>query len=259
MKMPRGVRARAALATSVLAVAALAACVPSPKTTYETDAGETITVDWAGYPGHARIDAETVLAAPSAEEVKSYAAEFLGSIEEKLTAEFGLRWEDDPSWPQLVTPWDENGYGGGSLYVGVESGMRQSTSVPDRAEDWYRVIDMISAVAKEYGLGEVEIDNFDPSSPEEFAESFGTADPDEQWQWQGGAEGEHDGLYVAITDVRRDPTGDAAKMSRRGVMKPQFIAISYRATALPDAERQAFIERLRPFKGLEHPDATHSD
>ncbi len=257
--MPRGVRAHAALVTSVVAVAALTGCVPSPRTTYETDAGETVTVDWADYPGHARMDADTVLAAPSAEDMESYAAEVLGSIEEQLSAEFDLRWEDDAGFGPLVTPFDENGYGGGSLYAGYNSVMRQSTTVPDRPQDWHRLVDIVSAVAKSYGLGGVVIDNFNPEMPDELAESFGTSDPDEQWNWQGGAHSEHEFLYVGITDVRRDASGEAAKMSRRGVMRPQFIAIAYNATALPDAHRQEFIERLRPFEGLERPEATHSD
>jgi hypothetical protein len=254
-------RARAgALAAGVLAVAALTGCAPSPKTTYTTESGETVTVDWVDYPGHARVDAEALLAAPSAEQVAAHAAEVLETIEKQLTAEFGLRWEDDPGWPEGTFEWDDNGYNGDSLYVGFDSGMRQSTTVPDRPEDWHRAVEIISAVAESYGLGKVKIDNFDPWSPELFAESFGTSDPDKQWNWQGSTtEGHQGGLYVGFTDVSRDPSGEAAELSRRGVMSPQFIAISYGATVLRDANRQEFIERLRPFEGLKRPEATSPD
>jgi hypothetical protein len=253
------VRGGVLIAVGVLAVATLSGCVASPKTTYTTESGETVTVDWANYPGHADIDAEAILAAPSAEELDAYAVDLLGAIEEQLTAQFDLRWEDDPGFGPLVTPFDENGYGGGSLYAGYDSVMRLSTTVPNDPQDWYRLVDIVSAVAKSYGLGDVVIDNFNPEMPEEHAEAFGTADPDEQWNWQGGARSEHEFLYVGITDVRRDASGEAARQGGRGVMRPQFIAISYSAAALPDAHREEFIERLRPFRGLERPDATHSD
>ncbi len=99
------------MVVGVLSVATLSGCVPSPKTTYTTESGESVTVDWANYPGHADIDAEAILAGPSAEELDAYAAELLGAIEEHLSAAFDLRWEDETGFGPLVTAFDENGYG----------------------------------------------------------------------------------------------------------------------------------------------------
>ncbi|WP_157157120.1 hypothetical protein [Diaminobutyricimonas sp. LJ205] len=127
MMTSRAVRAGVALAAGALAVMALTSCAASPKTTYVTDAGETVTVDWADYPGQSNIDSAQVLAAPATEDVEEASLQLLAEIETALTEEFGLEWEVGP--PSEATWWehDDNGYGGDSLYVGYLSLMRQST------------------------------------------------------------------------------------------------------------------------------------
>ncbi|AUI51615.1 hypothetical protein [Arthrobacter crystallopoietes] len=116
----------------------LVGCASSPTTTYQTESGQQITVDWAEYPGHAYSAAEDVLHAPPAEELEAVSTKLLGEIEARLTDEFGLAWEDGPDDGGNFFPQEGNGYGGDSLYVSFNSAPRESRTVPEDPRDWHR-------------------------------------------------------------------------------------------------------------------------
>jgi hypothetical protein len=173
--------------TAVVVAVALTACTPSPKTTYVDAGGQSVTLDWADYPGQAGVDAGEVVLAPSAEEVRARSALILGEIEQRVSSEFGLNWEngttgteerDEPRYGGSIYPNGGNGYGGESLYVTYNSISRETLSIPQSVDDWNRIQDIINDVARAHGLGEFASDGLV-----------------EHWRWSGTAYGESQWLY----------------------------------------------------------------
>lgn len=247
-------RAPATLA-ALAALAALSGCASSPTTTYIDPSGAEVTVDWADYPGSPGVDATDVLSAPPKEEIEQVESELMAEIERALGAEFDLdrQSEGEARW----FPAGGNGYGGDSAYVVVNSQDHVSDTVPDSAGDWRRIVDIVSAITDARGLGPVELDH-ERADAGELRERFGTGDPDDYWQWTGTAYGSSQWLSIALTDVSRDGSGDAAEEWKNG-WPDQSITISYGATTLPAGDRAEFERRLAPFAGLDMPPATTSD
>ena len=245
----------AALST-LTALAALSGCAPSPTTSYVGPSGAEVTVDWADYPGSPGVDANDVLSAPPKQDIARVEADLLAEITSALDAEFDLEWrtEGDAQW----FPAGGNGYGGESEYVVFNSHDHVSDSVPGSADDWRLVIDIVSGITDSRGLGPVELSH-ERADADDSVERFGTDDPDEYWQWWGDAFGSSQWLSVALTDVSKDDSGEAAEESDSFDWPAQSIALSYGATALPEGGRAEFERRLAPFAGLDMPPATTSD
>ncbi|WP_264670318.1 hypothetical protein [Arthrobacter sp. VKM Ac-2550] len=246
--------------TAALAVL-LAGCASSPTTTYQAG-GQEITVDWAEYPGHAYTAAEDVLQAPPAEELEAVSGKLLGEIEARLTDEFGHAWEDGPDDGESFFPQEGNGYGGDSLYVSFNSVPRESLAVPEDPQDWQRAVDIVSEVTESYGLGKLELGNLEPALAEETAERLGSTELQHQWQWFGDAYGQSQWVSLTLTDVERDPTGEAVEEMKGSIeygWNPRSITISYGATTVRNEDREQFLAALEPFEGLDRPEATTSD
>jgi hypothetical protein len=257
---PPGLIATAALSAALAVL--LVGCASSPTTTYQAESGQQITVDWAEYPGHAYTAAEDVLQAPSAEELEAVSTKLLGEIEARLTGEFGLAWEDGPDDGEKFFAQEGNGYGGDSLYVSFNSVSRESLAVPEDPRDWHRAVDIVSEVTESYGLGKLEPGNLDPDLAEETAERLGSAELEEQWQWFSDAYGQSQWVGLTLTDVQRDPTGEAAEEMKGSIeygWNPRSITISYGATTIRNEDREQFLTALEPFEGLNRPETTTSD
>ncbi|QYF73119.1 hypothetical protein [Cryobacterium sp. PAMC25264] len=253
-------RAVAGMLAALTLAITLTSCAPSPTTTYRADSGETVTVDWSDYPGHDGMDAEDVLRAPPAEEIRTVSASILGEIEARLSDEFRLEWEDGPSGGEgTFFPQEGNGYGGDSLYVTFNSAGRESLSIPSRAEDWTRIMQLISDVTSAYGLGALERESIDPDRSAESAERSGSDDPAAQWQWFGTAFGDSQWVSVSMNDIDRDRSGKAAgEIGVDNGWNARSVQISYGATTLGSEDRAAFLDRIEPFEGLPQPQATTS-
>jgi hypothetical protein len=257
---PPGFIATAACSAALAVL--LVGCASSPTTTYQAESGQQITVDWAEYPGHAHTAVEDVLQAPPAEELEGASSKLLGGIEARLTDEFGLAWEDGPDDGENFFAQEGNGYGGDSLYVTFNSVSRESLTVPEDPRDWRRAVDIVSEVTNAHGLGKLELGNLDPALAEETAERLGSAELEEQWQWFGDAYGQSQWVSLTMTDVARDPTGEAAEEMKGSIeygWNPRSITISYGATTIRNEDRQQFQTALEPFEGLDRPEATTSD
>lgn len=234
----------------------LVACAPaSPVSEYTAANGSRVEVRWRDYPGHAGMAADQVLQAPVAEKVDERARNVMRAIERRLSAEFGLEWEDGPVEGGLY-PQEGNGYGGDSLYVTYNSGTRESLGVPDFSE-WQRVLDVVDGAAPAYGFEAVNLDAVMVAG-EEFGVGPERARDEGVWEWGGTARAAGQWLNVSITDVRRDTSGKAESRAG-GAGNGQAIALSYGATTLHQRDREVFLERLQPFLGLERPPATTSD
>jgi hypothetical protein len=246
---------------------ALTSCVPSPKTTYVAAAGEQVTVDWVDYPGQSGVPAAEVLVAPSAEATRAQSAAILGEIESRLTAEFGLVWEDGPREDDQridgdFYPGGGNGYGGESLFVTFNSLPRESLTIPTSAADWHRIMEVIGEVTRAHGMGALKVDGLDTELTAEEIQRYGSENHDEFWQWSGTAYGQSQWVYAGLIDVGRDASGKALSDMGGSVdygWNTRSINISYGATVLPAADRASFIERVAPFAGLSQPKPTDSD
>lgn len=136
---------------------------PSPTSTYAGADGETVTVDWADYPGEAGVDADAVRAAPDQDELEPVARELIERVRAAIEAEGSVvmapveregTWFDDDNWFAA----DGNGYGGESMYVTLNCCDLESESVP-APDAWRGVLDAASAVTEEFGLGPLVLDH----------------------------------------------------------------------------------------------------
>lgn len=256
-----------AIVIAVAASLALTSCDSSPKTKYVAASGEQVTVDWVDYPGQAGVSAAEVLLAPSVEATRTQSAAILGEIESRLTAEFGLVWENGPRGDgQRIEgdfyPGGGNGYGGKSLYVTFNSVPRESLTIPTSAADWHRIMEVIGDVTRAYGMGALKVDGLDTELTAEDIQLYGTDNHDEFWQWSGTAYGQSQWVSAGLIDVERDASRKALSDMGGSVdygWNTRSITISYGATVLPAADRASFIERVTPFAGLSQPKPTDSD
>jgi hypothetical protein len=252
------VRAGAVLAAAVAVALALGACAPSPTSTYVNASGEEVTVNWADYPGHAYYDADEVLKAPPAEDIETVSSAVIGEIEQRLTAEFALAWEDGPDGDQFH-PLKGNGYGGPSLYVTFNSVSRESLGIPRSSAEWRRILDVVNDVLASHGFGDVQLEFTDR---DESSEEGGRSNSDEHWQWAGMAHHNSEWVMVSLMDVDRDTSGEAMKEMKGSIeygWNPRSVNILYGATTLSAASRAEFLNSALPFTGLARPDATTSD
>ena len=251
----RPTRPRAAAVAAALAlVLALSACSSSPTSTYRTDTGQEVTVDWADYPGHAGMETDAVLRSPSAEEVEEFSALVLGDIEQRLTTEFGVEWADGPDGEgDRFHPFEGNGYGGASSYVTFNSTTRETRGIPTEAGDWDGILEIARAALSDHGFGALEAEHVEPAASDDL---------DRTWQWSGSAQLDAQWVFVTLIDVDRDPSGDARGQMEGAIeygWEARSISIAYGATTISEASREEFTAAAEPFEGLERPEATSSD
>lgn len=242
---------------------ALSGCNVSPTSTVTRPDGSEVTVSWADYPATAWDDAEQILAGPPESEVEPRVAALFDEIRTTLDEEFDFRWtlEGEDSWYRF----GGNGYGGESYLLLYESSSLVSDGVPTSAADWDKIIERVSAVTDAYDLGRVVLDHESPPPWEDEAwqkeqfDIFGTDDPDAYWSWSGRVFTGSERLDVEITDVDRDPSGEAAEAYADDYAGGHQVQFSYSARTIPDDERDAFVQALKPFKGLTRPPESHPD
>ncbi|PPK98335.1 hypothetical protein CLV92_10130 [Kineococcus xinjiangensis] len=251
------------LATAATAAALLTGCTTSPTTTYTDAAGREVTVDWADYPGHAGLDADDALAAPPQEEAERVADALLADLQAALAERHGLELAphgDDAGW----FPSGGNGYGGSSAYVTYNSAQRRTGDLPDDPRVWRGVVETVSEITREHGLGPVLLDHeqtghaWQQDERRERERSSGTTDPDGFWAWDGVARDGAQWLSLDLTDVTRHVDPRRVEDRRELGLPLRSVVLFYGVTTIADEHRDTFRQRLEPFRGLERPAATHS-
>lgn len=235
----------------VAALAGLSACA-SPTTTYTNAAGQAVTVDWKDYPVHAGNLPEDVLAAPVKEDAEEVSEAILTEIKAALDAEFGLEWvaSGESGWYHT----QGNGYGGKSMTTTWNSVSWNSKTAPAETVDWERTLAIVSGITNAHGLGPVKL-----SPVAEDPKKYGITDPKELYWWTGTAYADSQWLSLAVVNVDRDSTGEAAKDYAKTGLPPRSISIDYGVTTVAQADRAALEAALAPFSGLTRPEPTTSD
>ncbi len=269
-----GTRRAVAAIAGVAAVAALSGCgvlgaSPSPTSTYLCADGETVTVDWADYPGEAGVDADAVRAAPDQDELEPVARELVERLRAAIEAEASVvmasveresTWFDDDDWFAA----EGNGYGGESMYVTLNCCELESSTVPAPAS-WSGVRDAASAVTEEFGLGPLVLEHesdamaADAAWAADYAEQYCNLPDGGCWAWYATTYGDSQWVSLAIRDAARDPSGDALAEAEQFDWPVASISLSYGATVIRAGMREAFDAALAPFEGLEQPAPTTSD
>lgn len=230
------------------------AASPSPTSTYTDDSGKTVTVDWESYPAHAGQDGEALIEYPDQSILEPAARQLMDELRTTIadTSGFELKpaqpeseWFSDGSWHPQVG----NGYGGDSLLTTVNCCELTSDGLPD-PDQWQMVLDAASEITRVAGLGSFVRDE----SLEECA------DTDEQcWVWSATATDGVQWVCLSIQDRSLDPTGEASQEADKFDWPLTSIGISYGATVVQAGSLSDYRAAMRPFVGLDRPDATTSD
>ncbi|MGJ9373288.1 hypothetical protein [Nesterenkonia sp. CF4.4] len=252
----------AALAVVALS-ASLAGCSSSPETTIVDDSGDERTISWSDYPAHANTDAQSILSAPRPEHAENREQRIFTEIETVLSEEYGFDWmtEGEPGWFEQ----EGNGYGGESYLMTYNSVGRMSDGVPTGPGAWRDVLTQIDEVLTDYGLEGLELHHASSSRPDEeqwrdeLFEKYGTTDPDEYWQWAATSSNNSEWVSVTLTDVAKDPSGDAADVRADVNLPGQSVSISYGVTTVPADVEDDYRQALESFEGLPKPEPTTSD
>lgn len=244
----------------LVSVAALAACTIPPVTTEVRPDGTEVTLEWAGYPGHAYVEADDILAAPDIDQIEEHGRAFLDAVQSEVAAKVGIRMRL-LSGEGMWNPFATNGYGSPSLLTSYACCSLVADVVPDEYEDWMRVYDIVARLSAEYGAGPMirEQDQEEVrDDPEQLAQFEET--------WATGVEGEHSLLSAWTTDSGQsvmltieDPARRLAASAEEKKKNEPRMSVDYSATVIQRGKRAEFEERLAPFVGAEKPDSTEWD
>lgn len=251
------------VAAAVASLIGLGGCSAAPTSTHTNAAGEEVTVDWKDYPAHAYSLSEELLAAPVKEDAEGVSAAILDELKATLAEEFGLQWTSsgEAGW----YPTQGNGYGGKAMTTTFNSVSWDSDSAPAKTSDWERILAITNRITTARGLGAVKLSpdadtlKIDPAWHQELMEKYGTADLEKLYWWSGTAYADSQWISVSLVNVDRDTTGKAAAEYEKSGLPPRSISLSYGVTTVSSEDLPAFKEALKPFEGLQNPEATTSD
>lgn len=252
-------RALSVLAVAVTITGLLGACASSPTAAAEAPVAVTkAPLDWATYPGRADTDPDEILAGPNAEQVDAVSNTVLAGIETRLTTDFGLQWTDVVGSTGQLYPQSGNGYGGNSLLVTYKSTERVSLSPAETKVEWSRITGLVNDLAFENGLKFAQLTNIDPKGGTAPIAGSGASTPDQKWQWNVSATDASQWLTLTLVDVDRAAESKATGSStgKATDWNPRSISLTYGATTIPAADRDRFVQLLKPFDGLGRPATT---
>jgi len=234
--------------------------------------GTTREVHWKDYPGRVdhgpngwtEVDPAGLLAAPSAEEALADAQALVTALEGALSAEFGLEWPSSArvAWPYEPYPM-QNGYGGASLLVTLNSPASLSARVDAAQLPRERALEVLAEVAGRHGYGPPVLDFDRPWFGADEARAFGGDTLETAAIAPGLIEGPHGAwLAFSIEDPSRLDDPDAAHPGAADIGDEESgarVTLAWGATLLPAAAREEFAARLRAFTDYPRPEPLISD
>lgn len=239
--------------TAVLLLAALlgtvltgcAWLVPSPKTTYSNEQGETVTVDWRDFPGMGGTEAQAVLDGPTVEEGEARSDLVLAAVSAAIGEHLGHSdWNTDRSEKYGPATWSqnmENGYGGRSM-LQLYNSHTWELEIQVPFDEWDALFDVAATAASGLGL----TDSFE--YPLEHPADARAARWMRDVTYSYGTEF----LSVAVTDASLDE--EALRDAKKFGYAIASVSLMFGTSAIAEAERAEFGRRAAPFDGLEHPE-----
>lgn len=243
---------------SVLILALLltgcASLIPSPKTTYTNEHGETVTVDWREFPSITGTDAQAVLDGPTVEETEARADEILEAARATITEHLeslgvvnatGVEWNTDRSDAVSGDHWfpgTDNGYGGRSMLQIYNSPVWElEVTVP--FNEWEGVLESVDEVLGDRGFA----DRYE--YPHEQSGESGA-----QWTAEVIFSSGSEFVSVVVSDTTRST--EKLRDTQESSLAVAGISVFHGASAIKESDREEFARRAAPFAGLEHPNAT---
>lgn len=240
--------------------------VPSPTTAYTGAQGETITVDWADYPGQAGVDGEALLGHADQSTLEPKVRALLRELQAAVADASGLElnpvspeqeWFSDENWYLH----EDNGYGGESLLVTLSCCDLATDAAPE-PHKWQSVFDAVSEVTVTAGLGPIVRKQYsaemeaDPTWRQDYLDTACNLDGGECWMWSGSTYNGVHRVDFSIQDASLDP----ARAGSDGAANPDswvdYIHISYGAIVVRSGKSAEYERAIQPFVGLEQPAAT---
>jgi hypothetical protein len=215
-------------------------------------------VNWEEYPGTSMTSEDEVLSAPTLEENAAEGDELLEQLKVELAA-YGFEWT--VLYPSSVAAVD-NTYGGTSMLQNYDSdtvlGSAAVTSPGARAE----IAAIFARVMGQDPENEIVLSN-DQFDPEDSIYYFGSDDRDRQamwsmWTYQYSFNSIEVDLDIFDATVPTDDEFYGAYWVPDGAEGQLFVQFHVTARdQLSLADRDAFIEALRPFEGKTAPYPTY--
>ncbi|WP_433675728.1 hypothetical protein [Microbacterium gorillae] len=204
-----GIALAIALVFNVVTIGGVSAVRTAAQGSYEGQKTEQQKL-WERYPGVKGMSTTEIKAQPSLEEVRARTEEILTAVRERLSADYGVTWVQQPV-PEDISP-ERNGYGGESMLRTYTSTIWSTNeAITDNALK-LQMMHTIDDVLFSYGMSQYYPVN-DPAEstidPSIIEKMFGSTDPDLQAQWEWASYDYDTGgwFYGDLYDLSKDTTG----------------------------------------------------
>lgn len=205
------------------------------------------------FPGVEDYSEQQILSQPSLEAERERVADIFTQVRDRLSQDYGVTWTKTSD--EQVKP-ERNGRGGESMLKQVIfEGWTTNEPVHDLA-----VKRAMISTANEVFLANAEteltsLNEYSFNLPEaRIKDLYGSVNPDEQaiWDWVSWNGWEPTRVFVGITDLSRDPTGDfrAAAEARRTKPSDPVDGLTLNAYGKPllsEGDAAEFTERMREY------------
>lgn len=196
-------------------------------------------LDWADYPAHANVSAESVISGPGASASVAKGDALLEEVRAALSAEFRIEiW--DERYPAKWVPFEGNGYGGSSMLAAYTSPIWEgSADIPP--SDWASVIDVVRTIAVREGMTEMD---------------FGDA-PASEWMLMGSFHDDLEYFEVIVQDATLN--AEELRTAEADDLLVSGIVLSYGVTTVRAEDLTAFQTAAEPYADRERPDPITAD
>ncbi len=250
-----GIALAIALVFNVVTIGGVSAVRTAAQGSYEGQKSDEQKF-WEKYPGVKGMSASEIKAQPSLEEVRARTEEILAAVRERLSADYGVTWVEQPV-PEDISP-ERNGYGGESMLRTYTSTIWSTNEAITDNSLKLQMMNTIDEVLYPYGMSQFYPVN-DPAEstidPSIIEKMFGSTDPDLQAQWEWASYDYDTGgwFYGDLYDLSKDTTGRfrterQADHDRTGVPL-EGLSIMLRAEKLlSESDVQTFDQRMSEYE-----------
>ncbi|QIK63091.1 hypothetical protein G7068_07675 [Leucobacter viscericola] len=205
------------------------------------------------FPGVEDYSEQEILAQPSLEAERDRVAKVFEQVRDRLSRDYGVTWTKTSD--EQVKP-ERNGQGGESMLKQVTfEGWTTNEPVHDLKQKRDMIATADEVLMANNAAGLISMNEYESGLPAaRMKDLYGSVKPDEQaiWDYLSWDGWQPTRLYVGITDLSRDPTGDfraAAEARRLNPSDPVdgFTLNAYSTPLLAEGDVKEFKERMRGY------------